>query len=571
MIFSTIVFRAFLPEKLRILLYSSLLLGVIGGCDAPLPKSIGDLSSAEAPNDADPQGGVEASDLDLFDLSATRDADMSGSSPKDMGDGDAGDIEDMGDLGDLGDISIDQSIPDAEPDMMLSPECGPCIEDAECASGAQCIALSDMVDSRLCLTICTSPTETSDECPEGSACVRLHETLSVCTTPEVMFCGVCYDPDGDGYGLGDACLNSGDDCDQDNSRTHPGVDADRCDGRDNDCDGFIDEDFIPRRCGVGVCQAESVCEEDGETVCEPGTPAERDELCDGLDEDCDGAIDEEYTPVSCGQGVCAAQSQCVEGQEEACVPLDAASGLDDSCDGIDQDCDGQLDEGFTTSESCGVGACRALGTCVAGSEQCEPLMPLAEADLSCDGVDDDCDGLVDEGCQANLLSLRYNPSRSTAETLAVEVIYEQRLSPLTQPERYQPRMLQIGLTLPAGVTLTQPAEAESQFIPGSVGEKEITILPISNSEDTTAILIHISSLTHTDRILPASPAGSVEGEGETGEGGATTRDGRLVTLLLNINDISPPWRFAWRPSSTLMAPAEALEIISLASIADITP
>ncbi|MET0344258.1 MAG: hypothetical protein ABW252_24800 [Polyangiales bacterium] len=75
---------------------------------------------------------------------------------------------------------------------------------------------------------------------------------------------------------------------------------------------------------------------------------------------------------------------------------------DSSCDGIDDDCDGVADEAFVDHEvGCGTGACAARGTvaCEAGRlvDSCVPGEPLAQSDdLTRIGVDDDCDGLLDE-------------------------------------------------------------------------------------------------------------------------------------------------------------------------------
>ncbi|MEC7525146.1 MAG: MopE-related protein [Myxococcota bacterium] len=131
------------------------------------------------------------------------------------------------------------------------------------------------------------------------------------------------------------------------------------------------------------------------------------ETCDGRDEDCDGAVDEALTR-GCGSdvGACAPGTEtCAAGVWGACEG-GVGPGAE-ACDGAtDEDCDGATDEGCPCvegeSRACGsdVGACRpgtqtcaggALGPCVGAVE------PAAEA---CDGItDEDCDGLVDEGVQ----------------------------------------------------------------------------------------------------------------------------------------------------------------------------
>ncbi|GAG87539.1 unnamed protein product, partial [marine sediment metagenome] len=64
-----------------------------------------------------------------------------------------------------------------------------------------------------------------------------------------------------------------------------------CDGLDNDCDGLIDEDLSQTTCGVGACQVTvNNCVGGTLQTCTPGIPTE--EICDGIDNNCDGQIDE---------------------------------------------------------------------------------------------------------------------------------------------------------------------------------------------------------------------------------------------------------------------------------------
>ena len=186
-----------------------------------------------------------------------------------------------------------------------------------------------------------------------------------------------------------------------------------CDGADDDCDGETDEDYVAlaTTCGVGACSATGVtsCVAGGvEDSCVAGTGAANDATCDGVDDDCDGSPDEDYLVLdtSCGVGACAAtgQIECQSGVEvDSCEPL---AEEDERCNGVDDDCDGPVDEDFADlgavcdgpdTDSCanGVKTCATDG---AGTVCEEAITDIAEDCATLD--DENCDGVVNEGCRA---------------------------------------------------------------------------------------------------------------------------------------------------------------------------
>jgi uncharacterized repeat protein (TIGR01451 family) len=196
----------------------------------------------------------------------------------------------------------------------------------------------------------------------------------------------------------------------------PGLSDATCDGVDDNCNGSTDEGYVgtATACGVGACARVGVrvcVNGDLADTCSPGAPAPSDATCDGVDDNCNGQADEGYVPTatSCGVGACERQGfiQCVAGvQVSDCIGgLPVAS--DTTCNGVDEDCNGVLDDGYApVPSSCGTGACAATGSvvCFLGAplDLCEPGFPVAATDTTCDGVDDDCNGGTDDGYIATL-------------------------------------------------------------------------------------------------------------------------------------------------------------------------
>src|SRR5262249_44525648 len=96
-------------------------------------------------------------------------------------------------------------------------------------------------------------------------------------------------------------------------------------------------------CGVGECQRTVTCP----ATCVPGSPTT--EVCNGLDDNCNGQVDDgPNTPVTCGVGACQRTViGCVDGVPQTCTPGDPSPEV---CNGIDDDCDGQTDEGAIVAD-----------------------------------------------------------------------------------------------------------------------------------------------------------------------------------------------------------------------------
>ena len=354
--------------------------------------------------------------------------------------------------------------------------CLPCASDDDCLGG---VCHGEGGDA-FCTIDCAT-----DGCPAGYACSDVAGGARLCL-PDSGACDCDETKDGtrrwcqtanelgacDGFSTCDAATGWG-------PCGAPAPAEETCNGRDDDCDGRIDEDFdavtpCETENELGVCGGSARCLGAAGIVCNAATPAA--ESCDGRDDDCDGETDEDFltdgrylatehcgscandctgairnATARCGVGpagspVCMV-AECDEGYlaindfscilppNLACRPCDAdADCYGAACTNLggqlfclarcagNEDCPGGTfcrdvpgEEGgrcLPASGTCSctadndgavrvcsfagdAGTCYGLETCTAGAgwTPCDARVPAAEA---CNGVDDDCDGGVDE-------------------------------------------------------------------------------------------------------------------------------------------------------------------------------
>lgn len=294
----------------------------------------------------------------------------------------------------------------------------------------------------------------------GTAGPELHAEVSRPVTVALTVyapSSVCADADGDGWAACTAgCeppqgLSCGD-CDDSLPSRHPGA-AETCNGIDDDCDTSIDEG-LPLATWYRDADGDGWGDAAGSVTncdatppegrvgragdCDDADPARSPsaaEVCDGVDQNCDGTADEgvpHETFYRDADGDGFGTEADTEATCDGTTPtgyVEASGDCDDSlpsrhpgaaetCNGIDDDCDASIDEDlvfrtwFRDADGDGFGSpSSSTSTCdatppdgfVASEGDCDDTDPQTHpaAVETCNGRDDDCDSLVDEdleGC-----------------------------------------------------------------------------------------------------------------------------------------------------------------------------
>ena len=252
------------------------------------------------------------------------------------------------------------------------------------------------------------------------------------------------DHDGDGY-------DESVDCDDADPGVNPGM-IEMCDSRDNDCDGFVDDDdpdladgyelYVDTDADGFGSSANTTRDCDG---VDAGYVADRNdcddtnasinpdanEVCDGIDNNCNGIVDSDADPSETltwfadadsdgfGDGASMIES-CTQptghvADSTDCNDADPAVNpdADEYCDNVDNNCNGDVDEADAVDStdwyldadadaygdpSVVVTACNQPMGYTVGGMDCDDTDPNINPDANevCDSIDNDCDALVDD-------------------------------------------------------------------------------------------------------------------------------------------------------------------------------
>ena len=229
------------------------------------------------------------------------------------------------------------------------------------------------------------------------------------------------------------------------------VPEETCDGFDNDCDGEVDEDLV-QTCTTDCADGFEFCAAGDWVGCSAQQPMP--EFCDGFDNDCDGLIDEDLDclctlqmvgalipcnepPLVCGMGYKTCEcinEECTEFGITSCYAAcsydptlavdgkcDMVKGIitDELCNNHDDNCNEEIDENLTKMCYTGDPQTMNVGICIPGMMVCEAgiygayyeqsngeqvfIPDYCEGEIlpalvdDCNGEDDNCDGIIDDG------------------------------------------------------------------------------------------------------------------------------------------------------------------------------
>ena len=246
--------------------------------------------------------------------------------------------------------------------------CEACETHADCEAGSYCVSLT--VGGKTCLPGCNPDIPS---CPRDFNCV-----LGVASGVDSTVCtpvgtGCCVDDDHDTYGQGIGC--EGTDCNDMDENINPGA-AEICDGADNNCDGATDEP--PTDCASGRCADRG----DGTYEAVESASCESAMCVSGTLTDCmlfsceDGGSNGNHCATSCDPGTgdddlyCIATAHCDLG---ACTTDEPNGG---TCD-EDTDC---------TSGHCDSGYCCGSGDCCVTASECGSSTIVCDDPAMCQGT-----------------------------------------------------------------------------------------------------------------------------------------------------------------------------------------
>ncbi len=223
------------------------------------------------------------------------------------------------------------------------------------------------------------------------------------------------------------------------------VPAEECNNIDDNCNGEVDED-LTQSCSTDCGTGYEMCIEGNWVSCT--APQPKQEICDGLDNDCDGNIDEDLEcvctiqdvgvlfpcqddPLICGEGYktceckdascteftmsqCFAPCHWFPNPNETCDPLIGEALESEKCNNFDDNCNQLVDEDLYAACYTGPEGTVMTGICLPGEVTCqegvwgnydqnEQFVPfycageVVPQEEICNGLDDDCDGIVDWG------------------------------------------------------------------------------------------------------------------------------------------------------------------------------